>query len=44
MSLPPLPTLPDVPDVAAEDNTQKYLLMAGGAALVAYLLFRRRSP
>lgn len=44
VSLPPLPGLPDMPDVAAEDNTQKYLLMAGGAALLAYLLFRRRSP
>ncbi len=36
----PLPSLPDMPP-AAEDNTTRNLLIAGGAALAAYLLFVR---
>ncbi len=37
----PLPSLPDIPAAAAEDNTTRNLLIAGGAALAAYLLFIR---
>ena len=36
----PLPSMPDIP-AAAEDNTTRNLLIAGGAALAAYLLFVR---
>jgi hypothetical protein len=39
-AIDPLPSMPDIP-AATEDNTTRNLLIAGGAALAAYLLFIR---
>lgn len=40
----PVPHLPDLPEGAEADHTTRNLLIVGGAALAAYLLFLRGRP